>query len=517
MAPTITPRQGNVFKGYSQPNFTSGIMKNPLAEYYTTNEQLLRSDSVVNMVINFLQSKLFSDGLQFVRNKELIVLPDDFETHVKHYWTPFLYKALRFIMARGYLIYSIYTNAKGVVIPDVPEFEMLSVQITAEKATGGVVILADWVDEETRGTPLFIFNTQSPFGVTAFSEVAPVDRVKPFLLQLYQLAENRAVASYHNSRPPMIVQHPQARALADSTRGGVDNIDDELERRHIETIHTMGMDTQFIQRIKSIGNASKQTFQERTQSLVPQPWWGKSNDRRRDRPETSLMYIPHGLQYVAAPQAVADADYLQMQTSLLENIYNEFGIPASAILNSSAKQLASGVEMHKTMLFNTLKMWSGVFNILMTDIYRIIYNVNAAPVAVDNYTQKGEAAKAMVEKHLAKFGEHTDDDEGGKVFDDSVLYENGDGTKSGNRFITVHLKSSFTTTPEQAYALYHEGHISWKTAQRLRLESVGLPPILADSSVAPPMRLMAQTMQEAIKLREEIARDKKKDQPSNAQ
>lgn len=503
MAPSMLSRnQGNVrFKFAMSSMMDNNALSDSLYSYYATNEELVRSDSILQAVIGFLQGKLFSDGIQFVRDNELLVPPDDVDTHVKNEWIPFCYKSMRFIFARGFLIYTIYVNKKGIVVPDVPAFELLKVEIQTDEKTGATVIYADWITEKADRTPLYIFNSQSPFGVTAFNNVAPVDRVKPFLLQYYQLVENRTVSSYYNSRPPLIVQHPQQRQLADSGRGDLTNIDDELERVHLDNVNTLGLDNLFVQRIRSLGNVDKQTYQEMAQSLYPKPWWLKSAERQRDRPESRMFYIPHGLQFSAAPSAISDPDFLAMQGSLLENIYNSFGIPASAILNSSSKQLASGVELHKTMLFNTLKTWSGMYNIILTDIYRIIYDVKDAPVAVDGFRPKGPEAERFEDKQIAKFGKHN-------TFDDSTLFNK---SKSAQGMVVVHLKSAFTTTPEQAYALYHEGVLSWRTYQRLRLESVGLPPMLADTSVPPPMRLGAQTMEEAVKLREEIARDKKKD------
>lgn len=498
--------QGNVRFKFSMANvMDNNALSDSLYAYYATNEELVRSDSILQSVIGFLQGKLFSDGIQFVRGKELLVPPDDFDTHVKNEWIPFLYKSIRFIFARGFLIYTIYTNKKGIVVPDVPEFELLKVEIQTDEKTGAAVIYADWVTDKAARTPLYIFNSQSPFGVTAFTNVAPVDRVKPFLLQYYQLVENRTVSSFYNSRPPLIVQHPQQRQLADSGKGDLQNIDDELERVHLNNVNTLGLDNLFVQRIRNLGNVDKQTYQEMAQSLYPKPWWLKSADRQKDRPESRMFYIPHGLQFSAAPAAVSDPDFLAMQGALLENIYNALGIPASAILNSSSKQLASGVELHKTMLFNTLKTWAGIYNIILTDVYRIIHDIKDAPIAVDGYRPIDAEAKKFEEKQVIKFGKDSDID------DESLFAASKKAT-----MVVVHLKSAFTTTPEQAYALYHEGAISWRTYQRLRLESVGLPPMLADTSVPEPMRLGAQTMGDAIKLREEIARDKKKDTEKTA-
>ncbi len=112
----------------------------PIYEYYSTNEALVRTDSLVLTLVYFFQTELFGDGLQFIKGTEILNPPEDFNNNINHYWIPFLYKSLRFIIARGYLIYTIYMNDKGVVIPDVPEFEMLSVHITSHEKTGATVI-----------------------------------------------------------------------------------------------------------------------------------------------------------------------------------------------------------------------------------------------------------------------------------------------------------------------------------------------------------------------------------------
>ncbi len=334
-----------------------------------------------------------------------------------------------------------------------------------------------------------MFNTQSPFAVTPLSLGAPVDRIKSYLRQWYQLAENRATASYFNSRPPLIVQHPQTRQMAVAGSGDLGNIDNDLEAIHLETIRTLGIDDLYVSRIQNLGAHQNRTYQEASKSLVRGPWHVKSQERQRDRPESRLMYIPHGLQYTAAPLAVVDADYLNAQAAIVEQIYTAFGIPYSVILKPSANQSTTSIEMQKALLNKTMKVWWGMYNIILTDIYRIMHNVTESPVAVDNY---GEVATG---EEARKFGKHDEDSD----FDDAELFRKSAKTAG---LVTVHLKSAMATTAEQASALYHEGIISWKSFQRLRLEAVGLLPILADPTVKPPMRMLAQTMDEALKLHE---------------
>jgi len=51
-------------------------------------------------------------------------------------------------------------------------------------------------------------------------------------------------------------------------------------------------------------------------------------------------------------------------------------------------------------------------------------------------------------------------------------------------------------------ALYHEGVVSFKIFQALRLESVGLPVFLADTTVPPPIRTQAMDIGLTMKLNE---------------
>jgi hypothetical protein len=73
--------------------------------------------------------------------------------------------------------------------------------------------------------------------------------------------------------------------------------------------------------------------------------------------------------------------------------------------------------------------------------------------------------------------------------------------------VTVELTSRFSTSPDEAFKLYHEGVVSFDTFKRLRLQSIGLPLNLVDAHSKDPLRLQAMTMAEELQLRPPPARD----------
>jgi len=374
-------------------NLTFGretIYTDPLSGYSKSNDQLIRDDAIIKKVLVFLKYKLFSDGVMFIKNGEIMIPPEHIQTNIDHYWIPFLHRALEFIFAHGFLIFKVCENSKGIMVPDVPDFELLDLEIGYDNKTAETVLDVKWKDASYNGTTLYVINNQSPFGITPANTNAPVDNAKGFLLQYYQLVENRYVASFHNSHPPLVLQHPPMKVAGDSGRNDLDNYDDMLERRIYENMNSIGQDDLIISRIKRIAAIEKATYSNDAALLsttVPKQWWARALERRLDRPESRFMYIPHGLSYSAPPTVNPEADFVNMQTALLENIYNSFGIPYSAILTSSARQTATGLELHKTTLINTLKTYWLTFRIIMTDVYRIMYEFNEDTVAADNYEE----------------------------------------------------------------------------------------------------------------------------------
>lgn len=488
-------RRGKERKYTTSNNSAAG--SDCLADYYSSNEDIVRNDPLIGMILFFLQTKLFSDGINFMRGTERLIAPDDFQTHVQHYYMPFMYKAIEFMLARGYLVFTIYTNEKDVEVPDVPDMELLSIFIKYDEATWYPVVEACWQDSnDTRD--LYVFNSQNPFGVTPFNTKAPVDRVKPFLRQWYQMIENRQVSAYFNSRPPMVLQHPPSTTRQTNQNRSDVNFDEDVEMVLQANMKTIGLDKLFIKRIQQLTDHDKQTFQNNKSATV-KTWYERARERERDRPEGRFMYVPHGLQFVNTPLAAMDEHFVANQSALLENIFNSFGIPYSAILTSASKTSSTGIDLHRTMLLNTLKTWTSIFNILLTDIYRITFNVNNGTTAITNQN-KAKRKKSVIKSqaaHAKKFGHHESGDEEDEEFDDSTLFQ-----EEKEKLVTVHLGASNMTTPEIASDLFNQGVINWDNFKSLKLQSVGLPLSMLDTESKEPLRQEAQTMEEMLKLKE---------------
>jgi len=244
-----------------------------------------------------------------------------------------------------------------------------------------------------------------------------------------------------------------------------------------------------MQRIRNVARPEKATYNSNTtlNNGMPSQWWIKAQARQNERPESRFMYVPHGLSYASGPNSNSEGDYVNIQTALMEKIYNSFGIPYSAILTSSSHQTATGLELHKTTLINTLKTYWTLYEIILTDVYRLMFDFVNVEVDIDQTKKKRKVA---------------DDDDDDKKEEEQPKSENDLFKKDKKGLVKVYLKSQFQTSPEQAFALYHEGVISFDLFKTLRLESVGLPVFLADGSVPPPIRTQAMDIGLTMKLNE---------------
>lgn len=446
-------RDGN--SHYMSAHTRPGPLHGSLSDYVRDNEMLVKGDAVIQMIMQFIQAKLFCDDFVFIQDKHILSPDVKLLNEVRHYWIPFVHRTIPFVTAHGYLVFTVYTNSHGVTIPEVPDFDLLDISIRYAETTCETVVAASWKNEHNK-SQLYVLNNQSPCGITPGNTMAPIDRVKPFLRQLWELIENRSVSGYINARPPIGVQfHNMA------TAGGADqigNISDLMEMHTMRALEARGQDALFLERIKDVA-ATGHAMNFSNVSRGPVPYWAKAEERKHQPHESNMMYIPHGLVHANTQTPIFDPEYIATYTMLLENICNVFGIPYSAIFKTSGKQTSGEVEMHRTMLINTLKMWWTMYRTILTDVFRIVYGT----------------------------GNHGTD--------------NATGTKHP---INVHLRSEFISSAEQVAALYNEGVISFDTFQQLRLLAVGLPSILADNSIDPPLR-ESLTMKETLQIKEHVA------------
>ena len=479
---------GNRIGDDTNPN----MMSDPLSSYYSNNQQLVQQDAIVQKVLTFLKMKLFSDGIVFVRDSSILIPPDSLQTNVNHYWIPFLFKTLPFMFAQGFLVFRIYENNKGHMVPDVPDYDLLTIKISYNEKTAAPEVEAKWKDGAYKSNQLYVINCQSAFGITPANQMSPVDAVKPLLLEYYQLVENKFVANFHNARPPMILQHPVMKAPRDAGVNDLSNYDDLIESKVYDNMEVWSKDEFNMQRIRNVSRWEKATYTANANAFsngMPSQWWIKAQSRQQERPESRFMYVPHGLTYTSGPSSNSEGDYVNIQTAIMEKIFNAFGIPYSAILTSSSHQTATGLELHKTTLINTLKTYWLLYQIILTDVYRLCFDFVKVEVDIDQTKKKRKIDKDK--------NEDDDDDEIKQPTSEKELFNNKEKS-----LVQVYLKSQFQTSPEQALALYHEGVISFQLFQQLRLESVGLPVFLTDTSVAPPIRTQAMDMGTTMKLNE---------------
>ena len=438
-----------------------------LYDYYADNEAIVHTDAVMRTLIGYISNKLFGAGIQFIRGTAMLRPPPDFDPDA---WVPFLIDTLPFIVAHGALVFYIHQDPQTrVSTPHVPEWPLIVLRDAYDETTKQPIVTVEWRDAE-RADRLYVFNTGNPFGRKPTRTGAPVDAVKDLLRQYYYNLEMHTVAKDHNSRPPIVLQSKAQQRDPAVLANELGVFDSELERRMLQNMHTVGLDELFIQRIKMASDPERRTYSAGGGgggSGGPMPWWARARARIAAPPEQRFMYIPHGLEAQTSQQSFVDAGFSKEQGEIIQAIYSAFGIPYTALLSAASQQSSTGIELHKTMLVDTLRVWQRIYSTILTDVYRIIFDVQGVPLAME--TADGEPA--------------------------------GDAVKDGRfkkAYTTVHLRSAFITTPEHVTALYHDGVISWQTFQDMRLEALNLPTALADRSVPPAARLNAQTQAQML-------------------
>lgn len=491
-----------------------------LAEYTQSNEQLMQTDATLSSLVQLLASKLFSHGMVFIVNRKWMDVDDDFNFVVRNYWEAFLFRSLVFMLCRGFLAWYESEVSPGVFIPVVPDYSQIIVDQYYEEKTGDSVLDVDWKSDKIT-TKLRVFHRPLPFHITPESRGSMVDKVKPLLRMLYQLSASRVVAAHRNANTPMVVQRGQMR---DPTRSGTmaqageEDVWAEFDDRMIAERQ---VDEAYTERIRdAVADPKYQTFQGKEDEGRggARAWWVHAEEEMYKRPEARLMYIPSGLQHVNATQVHVDPDYDRIRTSIIEEIYQTFGIPPTVLMSSHGERISAGAEMHNTTFINTMQMWWRVYELLLTDVFRVIHGeADVIPtVAGDNGKRKnqrkndgddddddgkrGSTARPRkrvrqsdadesiaVPRQLFKDskdskGSSSSSSQGGKQGDNGAVEDN----------VTVFLRSQFVTSSEQVEKLYSQRVINMNVFRRLRLDALGLPEMLQDHTLPEPVELLAQ-------------------------
>jgi hypothetical protein len=432
-----------------------------LYDYYTNNEDIVRNDSVVRTLLLYLSNYLFAPGIQFMRGETILKNAIDFDPND---WVPFLYDSMPFIVAHGALVFYIYVDpATGVGRPCVPEWTLITMKDAYHEKTMQPIVQVEWKDPR-RKEELHVFNSGNQFGRKPSHSGAPIETIKPLLRQYYHNLEMHTVSKVGNSRPPIWLESQIQQRDPALTANELGAFDSELERQMIGTIKTRGLDQLFVHRIREAASSDNTTYQTTLgRDGQPGPWWQHANRMLSSPPESRFMYIPHGLKAHPGEKPYLDGNFSKEQSELLQAIYNAFGVPYSAILSTSSLQSNKGVEMHETMLVNTLRSWYRLYSTVLTDVYRLIYDAKGVPVTVSD----GHGDPVATKKPR------------------TVLV-----------YTTVHLRAAFITTPDKVDALYDGGTISFDTKQDMALESLCLPISLADRTVDAPLRKNALTQKQ---------------------
>jgi len=439
--------------------------------YYRDNDDLVNNDPVMRMVVSFLQHKLFGAGISFVRGEEHLTPNRDLDPNL---YIPFLFRSLPFILAHGFLIYYIHIDEHDRAIPRVPEWPKITVKIEDVEGTPESAVRVVWKDEKIR-TRLYVYNSENPFGVTTSNQSAPVDHVKPFLRQYYDNIEKHHLLKEFNIRPPIFYQTPHGRSTLDGARGDISYGDDDIRELVTRNMQTLYADDLTASRIQNASNRNRRLYTAGAPRLQrPAGWWEHVEARSRAPPDDRVMFVPNGLEYKSGQQIHPDPGFAKEQKDVLENIYTAFGIPYSVILASTANQSSNAIEAHNTTLINTLQTWERVYEIILTDIYRTIYDVGTGPTSLDAQRATKNAKPVPLPQKL----------------------------------VTVHLTSSFLNSPEQVKNMYEEHCVDFPTFQRLRAMAIKMPLSLIDAKQEPLPRASdlemrkVQAQEDAVKLKE---------------
>jgi len=457
-----------------------------LRDYSRSNDELLNEDPTLSSILHLISTKLFTSGLAFFVNNKWHIPDDDFMFIVRNYWEAFMFRAFSFILAHGYLVWYPAKISESVIVPEVPDFSQITVDMYYDERSGQAVMNAAWKNDKTT-TPLKIFHRSLPFRVTPENRLSVVDKVKPLLRMLYQLTEARVVASHMNANPPMVVQRTKQQ---DPSKKGVQDelsVQDPVLEFEDKYLLELGIDETFVERLQmTASNPMYQTYvgKEETQTMGPSHWWEKAELAMQRRPESRFLFVPGGLQFVNSTPGHVDPDYSKMREGIVEEIYHAFGIPPSMVTSHTSK-VSVGVEMHTTTFLNTMQMWWRIYSLLMTDVFRVLYGTADVP-----------NLSSINKDTLRKSGEDTiakEIDGEGKLF----RKVNDNGAPKGveqksSKSVTVYLRSQFVTSPEQVEKLYSQKVIPFGVFQRLRTDSIGVPEMLIDPSLTEPLELAAQ-------------------------
>lgn len=464
----VVPYTSRSIPGLSFERTMGSSDLNALGQYYPDNESIVRTDPIIGTLLGYIGRKLFGAGIQFMRGNSLLRAPPDFDPDSL---VPFLFETLPFIVAHGVLVFYVHFDPEtGKPSAHVPEYSLIGTRDTYDEETKQPIFTAEWRDPK-RTDKLYVFNTGNPFGRKPTQTRAPIDMVKDLLHQYYYNLEMHTVAKDGNSRPPFVLESQPTGRDAAASAADLGIYDTELERRILQNMHTVGLDDMYVERIRRAADPARRTYSRPDDGgSGPMPWWMRVRARVSAPPESRFMYIPHGLSIKTGQQGMVDTNFSKDQMEILQAIYLAFGIPYTAILAPASQQSSTGIELHKTMLADTLRVWNRVYATILTDVYRLMYDVRGVEVVVE----KGDGGDATPGV-------------GGRMRVDRL-------------YTTVSLRGQFITTPEQARALYDEGVISWETFQTMRLESLSLPTSIADRSVPPAARMMAQTQAQFEKM-----------------
>jgi len=459
----------------------SGV--DPMSHYFQNNSQILNNDNIIHTVVQLLSQALFNQGLLFKIKDKYIKPTGVFKKMIDQYWETFLYKAIRFYMCEGFVVYCVrraritkygetYNDTSDgdtdddddsddeadvdgdedddqYLYPDVPDPTQLSVKINYGKTSGKSIIRPRWVNQEIK-KKLYILEYGGALNISQTFSSSPIDSVKMLLLSIYQLRENRLSTGRLVSQPPIIVENETANGGA-GARAQRDDLDleDQLTNYRLTGSMLVGMDTLMLSRIQRTQNAYMgQTARENvSQQVAPHMRIINNNVRR---PE--YIPIPDGMRSAAVPMNHNDLNYNETHRQLVSEIFTSFGIPFELYVKVREGKHDDKPRLNKDMSVNTMQAYGKFFSALLTSAFSTIY------VTLPRERQVTRKNTQSVQK---KTDEKTTLE---KTIEQIVNPETNSSAQENNE-IVISLMSVALVDATTAFELYEKGVITLETFQ----------------------------------------------------
>lgn len=444
----------------------------PTDAYWSSNEEIMRNDSHIIGIVNFMVNKLLVEGFVFTMGDTWLQPDPKMQSVLDRDYMDFAVDMFFFFYARGICVFTRYRTPEGVNVPRVVRWDDIQVEEVPVIGHRGVYThTAKWRDTKMR-QPLYLLE-----GGKAFQYGSRIDQSKPVLQQLYMMEEDRAAGARMMARPPIVLENahalepdrPAAHVIAEAPM--VDLVLRAGSMLGKDNLNAMRMNNAVQSAVH--GAALRRQRQDTGAPVPPHVRIRYAADAPA---ETRFTQVMQGYAQSRADTGKPDPAYAESHMRALQALHLINGIPPSALLQSHKTDTVSGVvEWHKTILRDTLALWQTIISDGLTEALYMMH----APEELGLRDVK----PTYREQHARVIGDTAAEMPLGRIFAKDFK----------NKRIKMSLRSQLVVPPEVAQSLYNTGIISFENTQRLTLLAYGLPTWLVDATAKEPIRTEAQT------------------------